>query len=281
MFYLINKPSGITSHDVVYRLRKITGIKRIGHAGTLDPLASGLMIIAIGNDTRLLEYLVGLNKEYICTFRLGASSTTYDSEGEIIEIPHAPIITKQKLVTTLHDFIGDVYQTPPIFSAVKIQGRKAYDYARKGETVDIPQRLITIIDLDLTEFNYPHVTIKIHCSSGTYVRSLVHDIGKRLHTDAYVTKLIRTSIGAGNLTQAINLENFDKNSPSIDFSKLRPDLPIYQLSEEEHASIQQGKPIVVMKKNFSTTVLGTRDNIIVSALTYDKESSKLRPKKNL
>ncbi len=281
MFYLINKPSGITSHDVIYRLRKAIGIKRIGHAGTLDPLASGLMVVAVGSETRLLEFVVGLDKTYTCTLRLGATSTTYDSEGKITEIENAPQITSSQLKTTLREFTGDIYQTPPIFSAVKIQGRKAYDYARSGETVNIPKRLITIFNLELESFNYPEATIKVHCGSGTYIRSLAHDIGQRLSSGAYVTNLIRTAVGTMNINEAVELEQFNKDSPSVAFSKLRPDLPTYQLSEEEYFNIKQGKSISIGKNDFSDVVLGIKDGVIVSALAYDEERSQLRPKKNL
>ncbi|OGC82652.1 MAG: tRNA pseudouridine(55) synthase TruB [Candidatus Abawacabacteria bacterium RBG_16_42_10] len=280
MFFLINKPSGITSHDVIYRLRKVTGIKRIGHAGTLDPLASGLMAVAVGNDTRLLEYLVGLDKEYVCTFRLGATSTTYDSEGKIIEIENAPQITESQLKKVLREFTGDIYQTPPIFSAVKIQGRKAYDYARSGEIVNIPQRLITIFHLELTNFKYPEVTIKVHCSSGTYIRSLVHDIGKRLNSGAYITKLERTKIGEASIDQAINVDDFTKESEQISFSQLRPDLLMYELSEQELMNVKQGKAIST-KKSFQSVVLGLYNKQIVSVLEYDLNHSSLRPIKNL
>ncbi|MBI4836282.1 MAG: tRNA pseudouridine(55) synthase TruB [Candidatus Abawacabacteria bacterium] len=281
MFYLIHKPSGITSHDVISQMRKVLGIKRIGHAGTLDPLASGLMIVAVGNDTKLLEYVVGLDKKYQCTFRLGATSDTYDNEGTIIVMAGAPMIGENDLKRVLQEFTGDIYQVPPQYSAIKIQGKKAYEYAREGQSITIPPRLISMYSLELVNFSYPDVTIAVHCSSGTYIRTLAHDIGKRLNSGAYVTKLIRTNIGNSSLTEAIDLATVDKNSPTINFKSICPQYEYRDLTEEEWRKVKMGQAISSTIDYVNEIVLGSYHDQIVSVLQYSKHSHSLHPKKNL
>lgn len=281
MFYIINKPSGITSHDVIYQMRKALNIKRIGHAGTLDPLASGVMIVAVGNETKLLEYVVGLDKQYQCTFKLGATSSTYDSEGKIIEIEGAPIVGEKELRRVLQEFTGDIYQVPPQFSAIKIQGKKAYQYAREGQTISIPPRLISIFQLDLVDLHEQSVTIKVHCSSGTYIRTLAHDIGKRLNSGAYVTKLSRTAIGQCAIEQAIELSTLTKESPSISFKSICPQFSYYDLSAEEYRKIKLGQAIQSTCPHKDTTIMATFEGAIVSVLDYFPNTNTLRPKKNL
>lgn len=281
MFYLINKPSGISSHDVVYRMRRALGIKRIGHAGTLDPLASGLMIVAVGEETKLLEYVVGLDKKYQCTFKLGYTSSTYDSEGKIEAVTHAPVIIEKDLKRVLLELTGDIYQTPPQYSAIKIQGRKAYEYAREGQRITIPPRLISIYALELISFSYPDVSIAIHCSSGTYIRTLADDIGKRLSSGAYVTALIRTDIGNCNLSQSINLDALSKDSSSTSFKTICPQYEYHELTEAELRKIKMGQSISSINNYSGEIVLGTYQEQIVTVLHYRKTDQSLYPKKNL
>ncbi len=281
MLYLINKPSGISSHDVIYRMRKALGIKRIGHAGTLDPLASGLMIVATGTDTKLLEYVVGLDKRYTCTAQMGGTSSTYDSEGEIIPTENVTIPTAQDIKRVVQEFTGDIEQTPPQHSAVKIQGRKAYEYAREGQTVKIPSRMISIYSIEIENYQYPTLAIKTHVSSGTYIRTLIHDIGQRLNCGAYITKLERTSVGNCQLEEAIQLSELTPSSPSIAFDKIIPDFDTHQLSNDEYAKIKLGQSIDTVNKYKSKLVLGTYDSQIVTILRFEEAGARLKPHKNL
>ena len=220
--YLINKPKGITSHDVVNYLRKITGEKTIGHAGTLDPLASGLMIVAIGREfTKKISKYSKLDKEYTAEATLGATSTTYDAEGIIrhpelvsgspAQIPdhvrNDEIIkhSQEEVDRVLQGFVGSHDQMPPIFSAKKIGGQKAYDLARQGKAVDLKAVPVTITEIKLLDYRYPLIKFSAQVSSGTYIRSLVHDIGQKLGTGAYMSGLVRNSIGEYQLDQATDL----------------------------------------------------------------------------
>jgi tRNA pseudouridine55 synthase len=200
--YLINKPKGITSHDVVDQVRKITGERRVGHAGTLDPLASGLMIVAVGREfTAQLSNYVGLDKEYEAKIELGKTSTTYDAEGEQTVIPHQEPSLKA-VEKALEALEGAYEQTPPIYSAKKIGGRKAYEMARKGEEVVMTPKLITVHKIELLDYTYPIIKIRVHVSSGTYIRSLAHDLGQELQTGAMLVALIRTKVGQYSITDS-------------------------------------------------------------------------------
>jgi len=205
-FYLINKPAGITSHDVINRLRKITGEKTIGHAGTLDPAASGLLIIAIGKElTSKISKYVGLDKEYIASVTLGKVSSTYDKEGEIRQVSSKKP-SEGELENVLENFTGTYNQIPPIYSAKKIKGQPAYKLARKGQEPKLKPVPATIYQIQMLEYNYPYLKIKTLVSSGTYIRSLAHDIGQKLGTGAYLSSLVRTKIGNYLLEQAVNVD---------------------------------------------------------------------------
>ena len=203
---LVDKPAGITSFGVVARVRRRLSEKlgkkaKVGHTGTLDPFATGLMIIVTGKECRNAMNYSKLDKEYEAVIRLGQTSTTGDPEGDIINISDA-IPTKEAVEAALVPFRGEITQRPPIFSAIKINGRRAYDLARKGEAVEIPERQVTIYALELIDYNYPDVRVRAHVSSGTYIRSLAEDIGKVLETGAYCSELRRTKVGEWSIDNA-------------------------------------------------------------------------------
>ena len=207
-FILINKPKGPTSHDIVDKLRKITKIRKIGHAGTLDPLASGLMILAIGRKaTKRISQFVKLDKEYIAKIKLGADTDTYDQEGKIIKEYNVKDLEKKQIKKVLKKFKGQQEQLPPMYSAKKIKGKKLYELARKGEDIERKPSKIEIYKIKLLSYNYPDLEIKIHCSSGTYIRSLAYDIGQELKSGAYLQELKRTKINKFKLKKAINLQD--------------------------------------------------------------------------
>jgi len=194
-FFLIDKPAGLTSHDVVNRMRRILRIKRVGHAGTLDPLATGLLVIAAGPATRLLQFLSGMDKDYYATLELGAVSDSYDAAGRIEIMAQAVMPSREEVEQALAEFIGEIEQVPPVHSALKIGGERAYEKARRGEMVEMKSRKVSIERIELVEFNAP--ILKIYCtvSSGTYIRSLAHDVGQRLGCGAYLSALRRTRVG--------------------------------------------------------------------------------------
>jgi len=207
-FILINKPAGPTSHDLVDFLRQITGEQRIGHAGSLDPFAEGLLLLAIGREsTRQLNQFVGLDKEYVATIQLGATSSTYDKTGEIKKCQAAQCqVSEKEIKTALKKFVGEIEQIPPMFSAKKINGQKLYRLARQGKEMERKSNKIKIYDIELNEFNITNyqLQITISCSSGTYIRSLAHDLGETLGCGAYLQKLVRTKIDNYEIKNAIS-----------------------------------------------------------------------------
>ena len=215
MILNINKPSGITSHDVVDEVRRITGEQRVGHAGTLDPFATGVLVVAVGraNTKKLGEITKNTKKEYIALLGLGKTSTTGDPEG-IITITASPeqlkTITEKDVTKSIQKFLGEITQTPPPYSAIKIQGTPAYKLARKGKHINMPDRKITIHELELLEFTPPFVKLRILCSSGTYIRSLGQDIGKALGVGAYLKGLTRTRVGDYTIEKSITLKDLSK-----------------------------------------------------------------------
>lgn len=211
-FLLIDKPKGITSFDVIAKVRKLTGERRVGHAGTLDPLATGLLIVAVGRGaTKHLQKFVGLDKEYEVTGKFGYVSDTYDADSKNIVALKPDFKTDryeiEKIIAA--NFLGEIKQVPPAYSAIKIGGKRAYELARKGMAVSLGARLVKIEDFSVIRFDWPLVSFRIHCSSGTYVRSLIHDFGQKLGCGAYVVNLRRTKIGDFKLEDAQKLESLN------------------------------------------------------------------------
>ena len=208
-FVNIYKPKGMTSHDVVAVLRRLTKIKQIGHTGTLDPFAEGVLPVCIGKATRLIEYLED-DKEYLATVQFGTATTTYDLEGEVTSTSDKKI-TKEELLNALEGFRGEISQLPPIYSAIKVKGKKLYEYARKGEDVEIQPRQVTIEKLELKNFNEEKQTAEllIACSKGTYIRSIAHDLGQSLNCGGHLIKLIRTKAGSFTVEKSVPLDNIN------------------------------------------------------------------------
>ncbi|MFV0484846.1 MAG: tRNA pseudouridine(55) synthase TruB [Candidatus Saccharimonadales bacterium] len=202
----VDKPSEMTSFGVVVRVRRILSEEegqkvKVGHTGTLDPFATGLMVLLAGKATKKAPEYSKLDKIYEATIRLGATSTTGDPEGDIHENADITEVEREKLVQVLKGFVGEIEQTPPIFSAIKINGERAYKLARKGKEVEMPTRRVMIYELELLDYAWPYVKIRTHVSSGTYIRSLAEDIGKELGVGAYVASLRRTKVGEFDLAQ--------------------------------------------------------------------------------
>ncbi len=207
---LVDKPAGITSFGVVARVRRKLSQQlgkkaKVGHTGTLDPFATGLMIIVTGKECRNAGNYSKLDKEYEATIRLGQTSTTGDPEGELTEVSTAQP-TKDQVEAVLKQFVGEITQQPPMFSAIKINGRRAYDLARKGEVVEMPTRQITIFELELIDYTYPTVRIRTRVSSGTYIRTLAEDVGAKLETGAYCSELRRTKVAEYSVADATPIE---------------------------------------------------------------------------
>lgn len=209
---LVDKPVGPTSHDVVARVRRAAGQRKVGHAGTLDPLASGLLVLALGRATRTVEYLTDHDKEYEAVVVLGQTTATFDGEGEILTRHEGPLPGRDEVAAMLVQFRGGILQRPPLFSAIKVDGEPLYQKARRGERVRVTPRPVTIHHLTLTEWAPPLVGLHVRCSKGTYIRSLAHDLGASLGVGAYLKQLRRTASGPFTLEHALSLDEIDEMS---------------------------------------------------------------------
>lgn len=214
---LIDKPTEMTSFGVVARVRRLLSEQqdkkvKVGHTGTLDPFATGLMIIVVGKECKNAEQYSKLDKVYEATIRLGQSSTTGDPEGEITD-ESATVPTREEITRALKKYTGVITQRPPIYSAIKIDGQRAYKLARAGKSVEMPERQITIYGLDLVDYTYPELKVRTHVSSGTYIRTLAEDIGRFLGTNAYCNQLRRTAIGKWKIEDAQTLQEFGVLNP--------------------------------------------------------------------
>lgn len=290
----VDKPLGATSFDVVRTVRRRTGVKRVGHAGTLDPMASGVLLVLLGQAVRVSEYLMALRKSYRATVRLGVSTSTYDAEGEVTA--ERPVeVSEEELRGVLEEFTGDIEQTPPAFSAVKVAGQRAYARARRGEEVALKPRRATVYGIEVLEFAPPIVVVDIDCSRGTYVRSIAHDLGERLDCGAHLSGLVRTAVGPFTVERAIGddalraaLEDGtwrDAVQP-MDCGLL--ELPALTLGIEDEKDLRHGQAVALDDETTAPLVEwvdGTEargyaeDGSLVGILRWDEESAMWRPRK--
>ena len=241
-FLNIYKPVGMTSHDVVSVLRRVTKIKQIGHTGTLDPFAEGVLPICIGKATRLIEYLQD-DKEYLATVQFGAATNTFDLDGEKV-FTYDKKVSRDDIKEGLKSFEGEILQLPPIFSAIKVKGKKLYEYARKGEEVEIQPRKVVIENIELKNFDeeLQQVQILLKCSKGTYIRSIANDLGKNLGCGGYLIKLIRTQAGKFRVENSVQLDGIDVKSNLTNPLDILS-LPKIAVDNDDLARIKNGMPI--------------------------------------
>jgi tRNA pseudouridine55 synthase len=207
---LVDKPRDHTSHDVIARLRGKLKMKRIGHAGTLDPMATGLLVVLVGKATSMSQYIISLDKEYTGTMKLGVITNSQDADGEVVETRPIPAdLTEEQVKTAMASFLGDQYQMPPMFSAIKINGVPLYKMARKGEEVEREPRFIRVMSWELTRFAPPELDFKVRSTKGTYVRTLAHDLGQKLGCGAHLTALRRTATDKLSVAQALTMEQIE------------------------------------------------------------------------
>jgi tRNA pseudouridine55 synthase len=246
---IVDKPVGPTSHKVVSIVRRGTGARKVGHAGTLDPRASGVLVLCLGSATRLSEYLSTASKRYEALIRFGSATRTYDAEGDVLhKTGNAP--SRKEIEEILPDFRGDINQVPPPFSAIKVNGSKAYELAREGKEVELDPRQVTIYDLQLRSYKAPDLSLEIECSAGTYIRALAHDLGERLSTGAHLAALRRIKAGPFTIDDAIPFPKLEVGFmvdkwerylvPAVD---ALPDFPIVSVSQEEFDRIKHGHRI--------------------------------------
>ena len=258
---LVDKPEGMTSFSVTSRIRKIFGVKKAGHAGTLDPFATGLLAVAVGKSTRVLRYMENDRKSYRAVMVLGKITSTGDIEGEVVggtmpdEKRHQELLSddSSEIRNAVNEMVGEITQVPSVYSAIKINGRPAYDYARKGQNVEIPERKVTIYSIDVEDIwdeqGMIHVRMVVSCSKGTYIRTLCEDIGNRLQTGAYCESLRRLSCGAFSVEKALSLEEIEKRYGSgdsafvVEEKEAMAELPDIPVSEKEARDLRNGKKL--------------------------------------
>jgi len=282
---VVDKPVGMTSHEVVQIIRRGTNIRRAGHTGTLDPRASGVLVILIGPAVRLSEYVSASDKRYQAVIRLGANTDTYDSDGQVTRTN--PIdVTEEQFETELKKFIGEIEQTPPPYSAIKMQGRPAYEMAREGKEVEMQPRIINVYSLDVLEWAPPEVTVDVHCSSGTYVRSLAYELGEKLGCGAMLAGLRRTKSGRFTLKDAVPLrkliESFDSNSWYkfvIPAAEALAEWSALTLNNEQVEAIRHGHRIPGEGKTGEMVRGITEQGELVALLEFDETTKEFQPRK--
>lgn len=264
----LNKPAGWTSRDVVNRVQNLVRPAKAGHAGTLDPLATGVLVVCIGQATRLISHVQQQPKTYAATFLLGRSSASDDIESEVVEDPSAHEPTRTDIEAMLPRFLGSIQQRPPAYSAIKVGGKRAYDRARRGEDVQLEPRPVEIYELAIDGYCYPELQLTMHCGSGTYVRSLGRDLAEALGTSAIMSALTRTAIGEFTVEDAIDVESLD----SIELAdRLRspllavPHLSRITLSEAQATEIRHGRLIRTSEVTTSTPA----DDEVLAAVSDD------------
>jgi tRNA pseudouridine55 synthase len=283
---VVDKPVGYTSHDVVQIIRRGTGIRRAGHTGTLDPRASGVLVVLIGPAVRLSEYVSASDKRYQATIRLGASTDTYDSEGSITSSSSVEDISMEQFEEILHQFTGEIRQVPPPYSAVKIKGRKAYEMARKGEEVELEPRTINVYSLDLLEWDPPEAVVDVFCSSGTYVRSLANDLGAALGCGAHLIGLRRTKSGRFTLRDAVPLRRLQESFQAGDWYKyLIPaaealgDWPLIELDADDVDLVRHGHRIPAVPGSGDWIRAISQQGDLVALMELDKDLMEWQPRK--
>jgi tRNA pseudouridine55 synthase len=282
---VVDKPVGLTSHDVVQIIRKGTNIRRAGHTGTLDPRASGVLVVLIGPAVRLSEYVSASDKRYQAVMALGASTDTYDADGTVTAT--SPVeVTEQQFEEALTSFVGEIEQIPPPYSAVKVKGKKAYEMAREGEEVDLAPRKIKVYSLELLEWAPPEVVVDVYCSSGTYVRSLAHDLGETLGCGAHLVGLRRTKSGRFTLRDAVPLrklrEAFETGNwyqHLIPAAEALSDWTSLELTHEQVEAVRHGHRVVVEATMGEWIRAISEQGELVALMEFDPETNEYQPRK--
>jgi len=288
---VVDKPARLTSHDVVARVRRLAAQKRVGHAGTLDPMATGTLVMCLGQATRLAEYLAAHDKAYRAVLRLGIATDTYDAEGDITssiaDQDDQPLPDRETVEQALRHFVGEIMQRPPAFSAIKVGGQPLYRRARRGEKVEAKPRRVTIHRLEIAAWFPPHVTLEVECSAGTYIRSLAHDLGHYLGCGAHLAGLVRTRSGPFPLDQAQSLEGLEAESGGrrwcrhlLPMDAALSEFDAHFLDEEQTEAIVHGRPIsgpAPCQSNLARAY--SHQDELVAVLEYDEGRHLWQPKK--
>lgn len=239
---VVDKPAGITSHDVVARVRRLAGTRKVGHAGTLDPMATGVLVLGVNRATRLLGHLTLTDKAYQATIRLGISTTTDDAEGEVTARSDPSALTPQMVEEALEGFVGEIEQVPTVVSAIKVNGQRAYKLARAGEEVVLKARGVRIDEITVTRMELPEVDVTVRCSSGTYIRAIARDLGAVLGVGGHLSALRRTAVGRFGVEQARTLSELNEEFTMIPIAEAaRSTFPVVELTDSQSADVHFGR----------------------------------------
>ena len=241
----LNKPSGITSRQAVTKVQRLLGARKAGHAGTLDPMATGVLIICLNEATKVTRFLMDMDKQYIARIKLGERTDTYDAEGRVTESKDISFLKEADVFDAVRTFKGVIRQKPPMYSAVKIGGKTLYKLARKGIEIDRPERTVHVYDIGITSIDMPYFDVTISCSKGTYIRSLCDDIGMKLGTGAHMTSLERKAVGGFHVNNALSFDELTSSEGlfySIDQALIK--LPAIELKEADYQKLKHGMKIV-------------------------------------
>lgn len=273
---LINKPKGITSRDVVNEVCKILKTKKVGHTGTLDPIASGVLVVCVGKATKLVDIITSANKEYVATVKLGLLTDTLDLDGEVLK-KEKVTIRKEELINVLNSFLGKYEQEVPIYSAVKVNGKKLYEYAREGKKVNLPKRMVEIKKIELINLTNEEYKFKVLVSKGTYIRSLIYDINRKLNVIGVMSDLVRTKQGIFNIDDAYTLEDIKTgNYKMYTITDVLKNDNCVVINDKLFNSIKNG--CIIDNIYGKEVVTFIYDNEVVSIYkTYDKDKTKLKP----
>lgn len=273
---LINKPKGITSRDVVNEVCKILKTKKVGHTGTLDPIASGVLVVCVGKATKLVDIITSANKEYVATVKLGLLTDTLDLDGEVLK-KEKVTIRKEELINVLNSFLGKYEQEVPIYSAVKVNGKKLYEYAREGKKVNLPKRMVEIKKIELISLTDEEYKFKVLVSKGTYIRSLIYDINRKLNVIGVMSDLVRTKQGVFNIDDAYTLEDIKTgNYKMYTITDVLKNDNCVVINDKLFNSIKNG--CIIDNIYGKEVVTFIYDNEVVSIYkTYDKDKTKLKP----
>ena len=277
---LIDKQQGFTSHDVVAKLRKLLGTKKIGHAGTLDPMATGLLLMGVGAGTKLMQFLSGLDKTYLATIRLGASSSTDDAQGELEELRDASQVSREQLETEILKLTGNIEQVPSSVSAIKVDGKRAYDLVRAGEEVVLKSRRVTvsrfeIVGEPLVVDKYLDINVEVDCSSGTYIRALARDLGEALGVGGHLTALRRTRIGSFEVSNAREITQ----EPTLvtNLEVLKTLMPEVAISQQQEIDLRHGKRLALEISGTSCATANGRLVAVIEPVGSEVKSSVVFP----
>lgn len=273
---LINKPKGITSRDVVNEVCKILKTKKVGHTGTLDPIASGVLVVCVGKATKLVDIITSANKEYVATVKLGLLTDTLDLDGEVLK-KEKVAIRKEELSKVLDSFLGKYEQEVPIYSAVKVNGKKLYEYAREGKKVNLPKRMVEIKEIELINLTEEEYKFKVLVSKGTYIRSLIYDINRKLNVIGVMSDLVRTKQGIFNIDDAYTLEDIKTgNYKMYTITDVLKNDNCVVINDKLFNPIKNG--CIIDNIYGKEVVTFIYDNKVVSIYkTYDKDKTKLKP----